>query len=136
MRSGGARVTLRPSRRICPEVAGNSPDSRLRNVDLPAPFGPITACTSAGANDSDTPSTAARAPKRRESCLVSSTASAMRFSEEPGDAAGKEDHHRDHECPDQRIPVRRDLLAVSLEEGKEQRADHRSMQSALATQQH
>src|SRR5438445_9980725 len=135
MRSGGARVTSSPSRRICPEVARNSPESRLRKVDLPAPFGPITACTSAGANDSDTPSTATRAPKRRESCFVSRTASAMRFSEETGDAAGKEEDHRDDERPDQRIPVGRDLLAVTLEEGEEQRADHRAMQGALATEQ-
>ncbi len=29
----------------------SSPESRLTSVDLPAPFGPMTACTALGASD-------------------------------------------------------------------------------------
>src|SRR3954466_11335788 len=115
MRSGGAPVTSAPRTRMLPEVGRTSPASKPRKVDLPAPFGPMMACTSPAANPSETPSTAASAPNRRESRSVSSTGSATLASEQPGDAAGQKEHHRDDERAQKRGPVRRQPLTVQLE---------------------
>src|SRR5260221_7513741 len=136
MRSGVARVSSWPRKRTLPEVARSSPAIRLRKVDLPAPLGPITACTSPSANESETPSTAASAPKRRESPSVCKSGSATRASQESRQAARQEEHHRDHECADQRVPVRGELLAVVLEEGEQQGAQHRAVERSLAAEQH
>ncbi len=47
IRCGGSPAMLRP---VQPDLAGREretcPDIRLNSVDLPAPFGPITACRS------------------------------------------------------------------------------------------
>src|ERR1700686_5205018 len=136
MRSGGARVRSWPLNRMVPEVARSSPDRRFKKVDLPAPLGPMTACTSPAVKAKETLSTAASAPKRRESCTASSTASATRASQDAGDAAREEQYDDDDEAADQRAPVRRDLLAIVFDEGEEQRADHRAIQGPLAAQQH
>src|SRR5689334_25147352 len=60
-------------RRMVPLDGRRSPDSRLISVDLPAPFGPMTACTARGAIESVTSSTATRPPKRRPSDAVART---------------------------------------------------------------
>jgi hypothetical protein len=39
-------VISRPSKRACPAVTGNNPDSARNSVVLPAPFGPSSATTS------------------------------------------------------------------------------------------
>src|SRR3990172_11376563 len=46
-RAGGKAVISTPSKTIFPDVERNSPDSWATRVVLPAPFGPITAWTSA-----------------------------------------------------------------------------------------
>src|SRR5262244_3866675 len=43
MRSGDSPVMSAPSNRMRPEVGRNTPVRQLKNVLLPAPFGPITA---------------------------------------------------------------------------------------------
>src|SRR3954470_23959563 len=110
MRSGVARVSSWPRKRTLPEVARSSPAIRFRKVDLPAPLGPITACASPSRNESETPSTAASAPKRRDRLSTASSGSATRPSQQPREPARKEEHHRDHERADQGIPVRGELL--------------------------
>src|SRR3954469_1629353 len=67
------RVTSRPSNSMRPLLVGSSPLSRLISVDLPAPFVPMTACTSPTCRSSATPLTAARPPKRRVSPLARSS---------------------------------------------------------------
>src|SRR5882724_8146962 len=93
--SGGARVTSSPRKRTRPEVARSSPDSKLRRVDLPAPFGPMMACTVPRSTRRVTPSTAASAPKRRVSPSVSRSTSATAALQEPGDPAREEEDDRD-----------------------------------------
>src|SRR6478735_1043169 len=60
------RVTSRACKCTRPDDGGSSPASTLTSVDLPAPFVPMTACTSPRTSVSDTRSTAVSPPKRRE----------------------------------------------------------------------
>src|SRR4051794_5693599 len=136
MRSGVARVSSCPRKRTLPEVARSSPAIRFRKVDLPAPLGPITACASPSRNESETPSTAASAPKRRERFSTFSRGSATGSSQQSREPARKEEHDRDHERADERVPVRGELLAVMFEEGEQHRSQHRTEERSLAAEQH
>src|SRR3989441_609778 len=135
-RSGVARVTPAPRKGITPPVARSSPERRFRKVDFPAPFGPMTAWTRPSAKARETPSTAASAPNRRVSAPVCSSASGTRGSlDEPGEPAGKEQHHRDHQRRDQRVPVIGPALAVMLDEREQQRSQRGPVQRAPAAEQ-
>src|SRR5713226_6397311 len=52
----------RPSKMIRPDVGANCPVSRLKNVVLPAPFGPMTECSEPSWTSNVTALTAVRAP--------------------------------------------------------------------------
>src|SRR5712675_1229491 len=122
--SGLAVVTSSPRKRTRPAVARSSPERRLRKVDLPAPLGPMTACTRPSSKASETSFTAESAPNRRVSCSVWSSGSATGAAlQEAGEAAGEEEDHRDHQDRDQRVPMLGDPLAVVLDEGEEQGAE-------------
>src|SRR5262249_18197111 len=73
MRQVGSPATSRPMSAIRPAVGLISPDSMLTRVVLPAPFGPITACSSPWRNEMETSRTATSAPKVRVSRSVAST---------------------------------------------------------------
>src|SRR5436305_171809 len=64
MRSGDAPVMSSPSNRMCPEEGRNTPVRQLKNVLLPAPFGPIIARTSPCSTAKLTRLSAVRPPKR------------------------------------------------------------------------
>src|SRR5437899_2822228 len=135
-RSGAVRVTSAPRKRISPAVARSSPLSRFRNVDFPAPLGPIRAWTWPSSKASDTPSTADNAPNRRVSASVcSSISGTARSRDEPCEPAGKEEHDRDHQRRDQRIPVSGHTLPVMLDEREQQCSQRGPVQRALATEQ-
>src|SRR5260221_8417439 len=136
MRSGDTRVTSLPLTRTLRELARSSPESRLSSVDLPAPLGPMTAWISPRSNASETESTAASAPKRRDKADVSRSGSATRASQQAGEPARQEEHYRDHESADDRVPVRRHLLAVVLHEAEQERAQRRPVERALPAQEH
>src|SRR5438045_303509 len=72
MRSGDAPVMSSPSNRMCPEDGRNTPVRQLKNVLLPAPFGPITARTSPRSTAKLTRLSAVRPPKRTVRSLVAS----------------------------------------------------------------
>ena len=61
----GNRVMSCPSKKMDPLVGGKSPLMRLKNVVLPAPFGPITARSSPGSTAKETSLIATRLPKAR-----------------------------------------------------------------------
>ena len=63
MRCGGVPAMSRPSKMIRPDVGACWPVSKLKNVVLPAPFGPITECSEPSSTSSVTALTATRAPK-------------------------------------------------------------------------
>src|ERR1700742_680369 len=65
IRCGGNPVIASPSKRTVPALGFTPPVIRLNSVDLPAPFGPITARTSPASTRIVTRSTATIPPKRR-----------------------------------------------------------------------
>ena len=62
--SGGSAVTSLPSNFTLPAEGANRPLIRLKNVVLPAPFGPMIARSSPGSTVNETFSIAVRLPKR------------------------------------------------------------------------
>ena len=64
-----------PSRRISPRVAGSTPVTRLKVVDLPAPFGPIRPRISPARTWKLTSLTATRPPNSLRTACTSSTTS-------------------------------------------------------------
>src|SRR3954453_7784504 len=71
--SGGARVTSTLSNTMRPVVGSVSPARQLKNVDLPAPFGPIRPMISPSSIERSAPATARRLPKVFETfCALSS----------------------------------------------------------------
>src|SRR3954463_12103409 len=67
----------RSERRTVPALALSSPERRLISVDLPAPFGPMTAWISPTWTSSDTPATARSPPKRFSRPRAASATSGM-----------------------------------------------------------
>src|SRR5262249_15433021 len=60
---GGRPAMLRPAKRISPALGLSCPLMTLKQVDLPAPFGPIRARNSPSSTEKLTSLTARRAPK-------------------------------------------------------------------------
>src|SRR5258708_18917897 len=60
--SGGIDVTSRPSIRTRPASGASSPDSRLKSVVLPEPFGPTIAWRAPRGNVREMPRATSRAP--------------------------------------------------------------------------
>src|SRR3954462_6693053 len=74
IRCGESPAISTPSNRIEPAVAGSVPDSRLKIVLLPEPFGPIRPRISPRSTLNDTLLTAVKPPKRFISPSTTSTA--------------------------------------------------------------
>ena len=55
--NGGWCVTSRPSISICPAVGRMTPESRLKSVVFPAPFGPMIPMSSPPRTSSETSAT-------------------------------------------------------------------------------
>src|SRR5256885_14119629 len=75
-----------------PVSVGRTPEICAISVVLPAPFGPMSACTSPRTTSSVTSSVATTPPKRLETPRSSSMALSPHFPLEPGDALGREHH--------------------------------------------
>src|SRR5947209_4432256 len=118
-----------------PELAFNSPESRLRKVDLPAPFGPMMAWTAPVSMRKETSATAASAPKRRVSASVSRNASATGPPEQSREPAGKREDRGNGDGADERVPVRGPLLAEVLEQSQEHGPERGPVQRSLASEQ-
>src|SRR5262249_17994191 len=78
--SGVSRVTSRPAKRTRPEVGRRSPVRQLKNVDLPAPLGPMSPSTSPSLTATEALSTALKAPKAIVSWLASSSMAGLGFA--------------------------------------------------------
>src|SRR6185437_3309233 len=83
----GMRVTSRPKRWIEPLLGAIVPESRLKSVLLPLPFGPMMPTISAGSTLKVTPAPALMPPKERRRSLTSSALMAGLRAGRPGDAA-------------------------------------------------
>src|ERR1051325_2083391 len=105
MRGAESPVTLSPAKLTVPWRGARMPVIRLNRVDLPAPFGPMTARTSPSSTRIDTRSTAIRPPKRRVN-LSSSSNATMRFryhrsATEAGANEAPDPLRRKHHEPDE-----------------------------------
>src|SRR3984957_12295825 len=74
--SGGARVTSLPSKTMRPVVGWVSPARQLKNVDLPAPLGPISPMISPCSTVRSAPATARKPPNSLETLVASSSTGA------------------------------------------------------------
>src|SRR6516165_6161954 len=118
-----------PAKLMLPWLGFSNPVMRLNKVDLPAPFGPITARTSPSTTCIDTWSTATRPPKRRVSSLSSSNATAI-FPLDCGSAAKtaaddapyalrSEDHKGDEDEAEEQGPGLRVIAELMLDRQEE-----------------
>src|SRR5579859_3126490 len=107
MRSAANPVISRPSNNTWPALAASSPDSRLTSVLLPAPFGPMTACTCPILQASDTSLSAASPPKWRDNARACRIDSVIRRgpSQQAGDALGQEQRHQHDDDAHRQLPV-------------------------------
>src|SRR5205807_365736 len=71
--SGEVRVRSTPAKTMRPEVGCMSPARQLKNVDLPAPFGPIRPTISPSSTARLAPETAAKLPNAIDTSLASSS---------------------------------------------------------------
>src|SRR5438552_12044677 len=72
--SGEARVTSSPPNRTDPAVGTRSPQRQLKNVDLPAPFGPIRPMMSPSSTSRSASETARKLPNN---CVMERASSSM-----------------------------------------------------------
>src|SRR6266571_2503115 len=79
--SGEARVTSSPSNRTDPAVGARSPERQLKNVDLPAPFGPIRPMMSPSWTSRSASDTARKLPNN---CVTARASSSMAGLERVG----------------------------------------------------
>src|SRR5262249_6261689 len=126
----GARAVITPpAKTIRPELAGRCPVIRSKSVVLPAPFGPMRARRSRSAIKSETRSSAASAPKWRdtdsiERSIPCSGASAGAVAEEAGDARGRESNEQDEGEPQDQHPALGVRAHEALQQDERGRAEH------------
>ena len=113
----------------------------LKQVDLPAPFGPISARNSPCATAKLTSSTARTAPKLLHSEATASSlmpvAAAARELDERADEPGrKSQHQHKNDAAEQRVPIFGLLHDEILQHGEHRRADDRARQGLNAAEQH
>src|SRR6266403_6320242 len=122
---------------MVPEFGGSCPVSWLISVVLPAPFGPMIACSSPCPTSSETWSVAITPPNRRTSFSTRSKGSATaQPPEQPHDAAAPEQHDQEQQRAHDQRPVFRDLRQKLLQQQKNDRPDHRAEQRAHAAEHH
>src|SRR5712671_4341808 len=138
MRGGERPVTFSAAKWTLPWVGFRTPVIRLNSVDLPAPFGPITARTSPSSTCIDTWSTATRPPKRRVSSSSSSNATAVcRFggtaeagAREAPDPLRREDHECNKDQAEKQGPGLGVIAELVLDHQKKCSAKNRADQRA------
>src|SRR3954470_23936 len=145
----GRFVTSAPLKRMRPLSVGSAPEIWPMSVVLPAPFGPMSACTWPRTISSVTSSVATTPPKRlltpRSSSMASSS---FRPGKEAGDAfRRKHDDGEEHDADREAgvvLVVRRELREPGdavvgdevLEAEQHRRADHAAPEPAHAPQDH
>src|SRR5258705_7278795 len=147
----GSPVMLSPAKTTSPAVGFSTLVIRLNTVDLPAPFGPITARILPASRLMSTASTATSAPKRRTSPLHSSSgircllaaSRARGFGPGPEargqdapDALGREHDEGDEDRPEDERPEIRHLRQLMLDEHEEDAAHDGADQDAGSAHDH
>src|SRR5829696_5123566 len=122
---------------MVPEFGVSCPVNWLISVVLPAPFGPMMACSSPGTTSSDRLSVATMPPNRRIRFSTrnrgSATAKPPQYSH---DAAAREQHDQEQQRPHDQRPILSELRQQLLEQEKRDGAYHGAEQRAHAAQNH
>src|SRR6266849_9518950 len=143
---GGVPAISRPSKMMRPDVGVSCPVSRLKNVVLPAPLGPITECRAPSWTSRVTALTAVRAPK----ALVSPSALRSGIGPNGGrppprraprpearprlhHAAAEEQHHDHERDPEEQGPALPHHADRLREPDEHEAADDRSVERARPT---
>src|ERR1700691_4304552 len=119
-------VTSLPSNTMRPRVGAKKPLIMLKNVVLPAPFGPMIARSSPSATLSDTWSTATRLPKFLVTFSTWSSVTLPPVLDEAEQTPWEEQHHQDEQHADERHPVGGDARQVVLQDDKDRGPEERS----------
>src|SRR3954449_698854 len=116
----------RPASETLPEFGSNCPVSWLISVVLPAPFGPMMACSSPCATSSERLSVASTPPNRRTRLSTRSKGSAtVQPPEQSDDAAAPEQHDQEQQRAHDQRPIFGDLRQGFLEQEIDDRPQHR-----------
>src|SRR5215216_2639675 len=129
-----------PSNRMRPELGASSPVSWPISVVLPAPFGPMIACSSPRGTSSEIWSEATTPPKRFVSPSICSNGSAtaslhpvgrreMRERqglEQAVDAAARKQHHQQQQWTENDLPILGDAGQRLLQHEQRDRPDQRT----------
>src|SRR4051794_30817172 len=126
----------RPAKLIRPEWDASSPVSWPINVVLPAPLGPMMACSSPGGIASVTSSEAMTPPKRLVSPSIASSGSGMARPQQADDAAACEQHDQQQQRTEDNLPVLGDAGERLLQNKQHDCADQRAEGRTHAAQHH
>src|SRR6201988_486502 len=112
---------------MAPEFGISGPVSWLINVVLPAPLGPMMACSSPGTTSSDRLSVARMPPKRRTRSSTRSKGSAtVQPPQQAHDAAPREQHDQQQQRAHDQRPVFGELRQQLFQQEKHDGADART----------
>src|SRR5712691_563859 len=114
-----------PSKRMRPPSGMSSPTSSPINVVLPAPFGPMIACSSPLDTASEIASEATTPPKRLVRPSICNRASATaRPRQHPVDPAAREQHDQQEQRPEHDLPIFRHAGGRIAEQRERREPDH------------
>src|SRR6185312_13787219 len=138
IRCGAAPVMSRPSSLTVPVSGCRCPVMRLNSVDLPAPFGPMTAAICRVSTDRLTSDTARKPPKDLLTPAISSTRPTSHPRPERVDAAdnppGKHEQQDQEDRAQHERPILRVVGDFLVEPNQGQRADRRSPEEIHAAE--
>src|SRR5882672_6673354 len=122
---------------MAPEFGINCPVNWLISVVLPAPLGPMMACSSPGATSSDRLSVALMPPKLRTRFSTRSKGSATaQPPQQPHDAAAREQHDQQQQWAHDQRPVFGELRQDFFQQKEHDGAQDGTEQRAHATKDH
>src|SRR3954470_4467807 len=117
----------RPASETLPECGSKWPVSWLISVVLPAPFGPMMACSSPAATSSETWSVAMIPPKRRTNLSTRSSGSpTIEPPEQAHDAAAAEQHDQQQQRAHDQRPIFGELRQELFQQQIHHRANDRA----------
>src|SRR5690349_165805 len=136
-RCTGSEVMSRSANSIRPDCGAISPAIWLTSVVLPAPFGPMTACSSPSSTASAMSSQATTPPKRRVSPSMRSSVSVTRGApQQPVDATAGEQDDDQEQRTEQDLPVFGDTGENLFQHQERHRADERPEHRPHAAEHH
>src|SRR2546425_671150 len=125
-----------PRYATAPSSARSRPARMLKNVDLPAPFGPMSARISPRARSKLTPSTARTPPNALRTSTTRSSGSGTTVSDHAKNSAREGQHEQDQDGAEHELPVLRVPRRRRVEELVDRRPHWRARRRLHAAEQH